>query len=447
MGHGGKNLFQIYRFHQGISRDKIHRIILGSFTLQKRFSTDNRFWRFIRGGIAIICLLSMSLVGFYALIAQPSRLGLLNGDPEVLPRPITLLKVPATSEKLLTYKHEVRIALDVGEAVANPSIFSGHAEDLGSYVKTAVALPYDLQPSLNHSTIRNCISSIQEQLNSPRKWYLTVDCGIADIWTDPGAAGIDADILVSLDFFGNFTQSNQHKPSLSLPVAVYISLTDSWDDVIAHTRPVYLLPGDHIRAMSSYWVKEKFVNNALAAMGISRLTIPIPPVDPSLSGSTATLRVTLPSYHNSSYLVPEILIERDYYQDTMLTGFALLGGIWTFINGLFAAIFGSTLLLVLFGIKPLSIYGLVHFFQRQEEALVTRNYKSTPEEQIQVVGLLRDHLLDVKQFNTEEGNEPVSGRIPGPSVDMHPVPSIQDPSSSSESEHLMEKNTPKSPRP
>lgn len=42
-------------------------------------------------------------------------------------------------------------------------------------------------------------------------------------------------------------------------------------------------------------------------------------------------------------------IEQDYSDSSVLSGFALLGGVWTSINGLFAAIFGSTLLLVLFG--------------------------------------------------------------------------------------------------
>lgn len=58
--------------------------------------------------------------------------------------------------------------------------------------------------------------------------------------------------------------------------------------------------------------------------------------------NTATLRLFVP--------VPQdIRIEQEYYEDSVLNGFALLGGVWTFVNGLFAAIFGSTLLLVLFG--------------------------------------------------------------------------------------------------
>lgn len=58
---------------------------------------------------------------------------------------------------------------------------------------------------------------------------------------------------------------------------------------------------------------------------------------------TATLRVVIRSQ-------PYIYIEQDYLEgSSVLNGFALIGGVWTLINGIFAAIFGSTLLLVLFG--------------------------------------------------------------------------------------------------
>jgi hypothetical protein len=42
-------------------------------------------------------------------------------------------------------------------------------------------------------------------------------------------------------------------------------------------------------------------------------------------------------------------IEREVNSRTVVEGFATLGGAWTFMDGIFAGIFGSTLLLVLFG--------------------------------------------------------------------------------------------------
>ncbi len=68
---------------------------------------------------------------------------------------------------------------------------------------------------------------------------------------------------------------------------------------------------------------------------------------PSLpkDNNSATLRITIQSQ-------PDIQVEQEYLEGSVVSDFALVGGTWTLINGLFAAIFGSTLLLVLFGTLP-----------------------------------------------------------------------------------------------
>jgi len=42
---------------------------------------------------------------------------------------------------------------------------------------------------------------------------------------------------------------------------------------------------------------------------------------------------------------------KDVEQSTIIGGTSILGGLWTFMTGIFSLIFGSSLLLVLFG-KP-----------------------------------------------------------------------------------------------
>jgi hypothetical protein len=51
-------------------------------------------------------------------------------------------------------------------------------------------------------------------------------------------------------------------------------------------------------------------------------------------------------------------VTKDYVDQTLWSGLAVVGGVWTFINGVFSAIFGCTLLLVLFGARsfPLEKY-------------------------------------------------------------------------------------------
>lgn len=55
------------------------------------------------------------------------------------------------------------------------------------------------------------------------------------------------------------------------------------------------------------------------------------------------------SVMSAATLQADIKVEQDDSIHSVISGLALLGGAWTFVNGVFAAIFGSTLLLVLFG--------------------------------------------------------------------------------------------------
>jgi hypothetical protein len=71
------------------------------------------------------------------------------------------------------------------------------------------------------------------------------------------------------------------------------------------------------------------------------------PAPPSDGAGISTLRIYTPYFSYSNLRQYKIL--RDYEEHTVLTGFAALGGFWTFINGLFAIIFGGSLLFFLFG--------------------------------------------------------------------------------------------------
>lgn len=75
---------------------------------------------------------------------------------------------------------------------------------------------------------------------------------------------------------------------------------------------------------------------------------------------------------------------------------------WTFVNGLYSGIFGSTLLLVLFGIKPLSIYGLFHAFSGRRVSLVEGNHGISAEEQARTIALLREHLMDFSSDKSDQ---------------------------------------------
>ena len=69
-------------------------------------------------------------------------------------------------------------------------------------------------------------------------------------------------------------------------------------------------------------------------------------------------------------------------KNTFLSGFSQIGGLWTFLSGIFAAVFGSSLIHILFGMsilnlrslevlmatlagtQPISVFGLAHRWKR-----------------------------------------------------------------------------------
>jgi hypothetical protein len=75
--------------------------------------------------------------------------------------------------------------------------------------------------------------------------------------------------------------------------------------------------------------------------------VPFLSPDPSLQvprdNNTATLRLYLQDDYSDWHLSVE------YREKSVLAGISAVGGFWTVLSGLFAMIFGTTLLFVLFG--------------------------------------------------------------------------------------------------
>jgi len=76
------------------------------------------------------------------------------------------------------------------------------------------------------------------------------------------------------------------------------------------------------------------------------MLIPDPSTDVVLVDNTSTLRISGINNHLDLWTVTE-----DYRNKSALNGFAAIGGLWTFLNGFFEFLFGSSLLMVLFGMS------------------------------------------------------------------------------------------------
>ncbi|KAF5359483.1 hypothetical protein D9756_003270 [Leucocoprinus leucothites] len=190
---------------------------------------------------------------------------------------------------------------------------------------------------------------------------------------------------------------------------------ESTREAIESTEPTILWPGARLFGTLVPIRRESTTNPGAAVFGIpqhrrywvgnirSLLPDPFAP-PPSLGNQIASLHIML------SPTQPNVLIEKESPENSVLDGFALLGGVWTFVNGLFCCVFGTTLMLILFDIKPLSVYGLVHVLFWNQDALSeppTNNLSG--ESQAHVVAILREHLLDVPENpRTGDVKEPES---------------------------------------
>ncbi|KAF9522466.1 hypothetical protein CPB83DRAFT_911328 [Crepidotus variabilis] len=101
----------------------------------------------------------------------------------------------------------------------------------------------------------------------------------------------------------------------------------------------------------------------------------------------------------------------DYVDQSMLSGLAAVGGLWAFFAGIFAAIFGTSMMRILFGLKPLSVFGLIHWFQKlQLKEACTMNYPrmehdlKAPHPDRGLISLIYDQLLDVDFLHPMDGH-------------------------------------------
>lgn len=111
---------------------------------------------------------------------------------------------------------------------------------------------------------------------------------------------------------------------------------------------------------------------------------------------------------------------QDYRDKSVLNGFASVGGLWTFLSGIFTIVFGTSLLRMLFGanmslsseqtvthwlvlgVKPISLFGVVHSLQRKKmRDAFTRDYPqiyqdiSGMETERGFLALVHDHVIDL----------------------------------------------------
>ncbi|KAF5315033.1 hypothetical protein D9619_007477 [Psilocybe cf. subviscida] len=180
--------------------------------------------------------------------------------------------------------------------------------------------------------------------------------------------------------------------------------TDSVKNIIQRTIPFALIQGVNLAASIIPDIRQIYSNPALAAFGIfqmtslfweSRIMATYPDPLVAFNKDVSTLRLFWQDNWSETRII------QDYRESSVIAGFANVGGLWTTLSGIFAIIFGASMLQILYGNKPLSIFGLAHAFnyqQMKEETLrlypnILKEHQEGPHRGM--LALLRDHLIDL----------------------------------------------------
>ncbi|KAF9457966.1 hypothetical protein BDZ94DRAFT_1301531 [Collybia nuda] len=234
------------------------------------------------------------------------------------------------------------------------------------------------------------------------------------------------DLLITV----NFTSLNITSKSLAnarrRAVSFLVGLTEDDPDVTSNTIPTPLFPGSHVHASVSRQVRQIATPRFLASLGtfaFSRTFLtaqlsflasdPSPLID--RQENTATLRIYTQNDPSDWTVV------QDYRENYVLDGLADIGGFWAFVNGLFMAFFGSTLAMIILGVKQFTVFGVLDRLAKKKlRKDFHKKYPKLREEaapdQRGLLALLRDHFIDLEILNSEETDTP----NPTPTGSPHP---------------------------
>ncbi|KAJ7883259.1 hypothetical protein B0H13DRAFT_2046999 [Mycena leptocephala] len=141
-------------------------------------------------------------------------------------------------------------------------------------------------------------------------------------------------------------------------------------DVNSYADVIPLMAGSHLSAFFSLKQRDVFSKNAQDLLGIttpfrsinltSVLLVQPDPFPLDLGPNEASLRLRM-----RNDIVGPVELVQEYTDASVLDGLATFGGFWTFVNGVFAMVFGANLLYFLLRRRSLSALGIVHIFQRR----------------------------------------------------------------------------------
>ncbi|KAJ7579401.1 hypothetical protein C8J56DRAFT_897244 [Mycena floridula] len=235
------------------------------------------------------------------------------------------------------------------------------------------------------------------------------------------ANGWSDDIL----FTANFTETSR---------ILYLTPgAGSSSDVRRYGTPIPLMWGSHLAAVLSSTQRQIFSISAVDLLGFTTpmrsfstydvLSMQTDPNPPNSGSDTVSIRLR---FREDTHGNPTKILQ-DYTDASVLGGFAIFGGFWTFVNGAFAMFFGANLLYFLFRRRPLSALGIIHIFQRK--TLVQQWNEDFPALHTEgghpgsnsagIVAFVRERLVDLDDVESETDETDIEAQNQSSQIEYH----------------------------
>ncbi|KAJ7234812.1 hypothetical protein C8J57DRAFT_1479845 [Mycena rebaudengoi] len=178
------------------------------------------------------------------------------------------------------------------------------------------------------------------------------------------------------------------------------------NDILTFTDPILVLPGNHLFAYMT-WTSRRIISKPSSLLSA--------PFNPWRTVQHMEVNTLLNINHleaSEPFSSTVTLLPREHYPTkwvqesaatTPLDGISTVGGLWTFVEGVFVLLFGANVIYFAFGRRPLAALGIVHLFQRR--GLIKQWHEDFPalhdeggrpgDASAGIVAFIRERLVDL----------------------------------------------------
>ncbi|KAJ7830000.1 hypothetical protein B0H14DRAFT_2808326 [Mycena olivaceomarginata] len=207
------------------------------------------------------------------------------------------------------------------------------------------------------------------------------------------------------------------------------------NDLFTFTDPIPVLPGSHLFAYMR-WTSRRIISKPSSLLSAPfnvtyliqmswrlKLTYHQPWRTVQHMEVNTLLNINhleaIEPFSSTVTFVPRINYPMKWVQEsaaTTLDGISKVGGLWTFIEGVFVLLFGANVIYFAFGRRPLTALGIVHLFQRR--GLIKQWHEDFPalhdeggrpgDASAGIVAFIRERLVDLDPVEGPDGKDAVT---------------------------------------